>query len=332
MLSRIRMLSSSVGLAVLAIAFGNLFPATPAMAASSAPELEGVAGATADLFLKGNPGPWLDFGGQLIAAPALASDPSNAPPDAPGSPFVVVNGTDHNLWTVNQLQGWQPLSSTPAYCIDNPAAVITSAHAAGAFVLTVACQGGDHALWFAQTQAGNLLAPLPLTWQSLGGAMVNGPAVAPVDPIHRTANGALTFFVNGIDGHVWTRTLDTGWSQTPWQCVGHPAAAATLSTLIPTTGQVTVFACQGRTDHTLWFSHNFGGGWIDTQSLGGLLIDGPGVAVGPSTATFFVEGVDQGGWHRTITHGGNVFGWTSDGGILQFGAGAVALLSRSDNP
>ncbi len=331
MLSRIRMLSSSVGLAVLAIAFGNLFPATTAMAATSAPELEAVAGANADLFLRINPGPWLGWHGQMIGAPAVASNPTSAPPDGQGSPFVVVTGIDHNLWTVNQLQGWQPLSSTPAYCIDNPAAVITSAHAAGAFVLTVACQGADHALWFAQTQAGTLLAPLPLVWQTLGGAIVNGPAVAPVDPIHRTVNGELTFFVNGTDGRVWARTLDTGWSPMPWQCLGHPAAAATLSTLIPTTGQVTVFACQG-TDHTLWFSRNFGSGWVDTQSLGGVLIDGPGVAVGPSTATFFVEGADQAGWHRTITHVGNVFNWTSDGGILQFGVGAAALLSPSDNP
>ncbi len=172
---------------------------------------------------------------------------------------------------------------------------------------------------------------LPLLWQSLGGVLVNGPAVAAVDPVHRTVNSELTFFVNGTDGHVWTRTLDSGWTQMPWKCIGHPAAAATLSTLIPTTGQVTVFACHG-IDHALWFSRNLGGGWVDTQSLGGIVVDGPGVAVGPSTATFFVEGNDQGGWHRTITHGGNVFAWTSDGGILQFGVGATALLFRSDNP
>ena len=331
MLSRIRMLGAWLGLAVLAIVFGNAFAATTALAATTAPEIEGVAGGNADLYLKVNPGPWLGFGGQMIGAPAVASNPSTAQPEVEGTPFVVVTGTDHNLWTVNQLQGWQPLSSSPAYCIDNPAAVIVSAHAAGAFVLTVACQGGDHALWFAQTQVGSLLAPLHLSWQSLGGAMVNGPAVASVDPLHRSVNSALTFFVNGTDGRVWARTVDTGWGPMPWACIGHAAAAATLSTLIPSTGQVTVFACQGL-DHTLWFSRNFGSGWIDTQSLGGLLIDGPGVAVGPTTATFFVEGADQGGWHRTITHGGNVFNWTSDGGILQFGAGAAALLFRSDNP
>ena len=330
MLVRSRTWSPSLVLAVLAIVLSSAFPVTTALAASSAPEIEGVAGSDASLFLRGNPGPWVGFGGILIGAPAIASVPSTTQPETPGTPFVVVNGTDHNLWTFNQQQGWTHLTASD-YCIDNPAAVITSAHAAGAFVLTVACQGIDHALWFAQTQVGDLLTPLPLTWQSLGGLMVNGPAVAAVDPVHRSVNDELTLFVNGIDGHVWTRTLSTGWSQMPWECIGHPAAAATLSTLIPATGQVTVFACQG-IDHTLWFSHNFGNGWIDTQSLGGLLVDGPGVAVGPTTATFFVEGVDRAGWHRTITHGGNVFDWTSDGGILQFGTGAAALLFRSDNP
>jgi len=331
MLVRSRTLGPSLVLAVLAIVLSSAFPVTPALAGGSTPEIEGVAGSDASLFLKGNPGPWLGFGGTLIGAPAIASVPSTAQPETQGTPFVVVTGTDHNLWTFNQQQGWRHLTSAPDYCIDNPAAVITSAHAAGAFVLTVACQGGDHALWFAQTQVGDLLTPLALTWQSLGGAMVNGPAVAAVDPVHRSVNDELTFFVNGIDGHVWTRTLNSGWNQMPWECIGHPAAAATLSAAIPTTGQVTVFACQG-IDHALWFSHNFGSGWIDTQSLGGALVDGPGVAVGPDEATFFVEGIDQAGWHRTITHGGNVFGWTSDGGILQFGAGAAALLFRSSNP
>jgi len=83
----------------------------------------------------------------------------------------------------------------------------------------------------------------------------------------------------------------------------------------------------------LWFSHNFGSGWIDTQSLGGAIVDGPGVAVGPSTATFFAEGTDRAGWHRTIPHvGPYVSNWSGDGGILEFGASATALLFRSSYP
>jgi len=330
MFARIRTLGPTLGLAVLAI-LGGAWPASTALAATTAPEIEAVAGADSALWTRSDLGPWLGFGGRLIAAPAIASVPSTAQPETQGTPFIVATGVDHNLWTWNQQQGWQALGASPVYCIDNPAAVITSAHAAGAFLLTVACQGVDHALWYAQTQAGTLLAPLALSWQSLGGGIVDGPAVAPVDPVHRTVTGELTFFANGSDGHVWTRTIDTGWVQMPWQCLGHPAAAGTLSTQIPTTGQVTVFACQG-TDHTLWFSHDFGSGWVDTQSLGGVLIDGPGVAVGPVNATFYVEGHDTTGWHRTITHGGNAFAWTPDGGQLQFGAAAAALLFRSDNP
>jgi hypothetical protein len=247
-----------------------------------------------------------------------------------GHPVRRRQGLDHDLWTFNQQQGWQRLSTDRAFCIDNPAAVITSAHAAGQMLLTVACQGADHALWFAQTLMGSGLAPMPLFWQTLDGGIVNGPAIAAVDPLHRDVNSELTFFVTAPGGQVGSRTLATGWAPTPWGCIGHPAAGASLSSLIPS-GEVTVFACQGM-DHTLWFSHNFGSGWIDTQSLGGGLVDGPGVAVGPVTATFFVQGIDHTAWHRTITHGGNVFGWTPDGGFIQFGVGAAALLSRSDNP
>ncbi len=331
MLKRIGMMAASLGLTILGIASVNPSLGMTALAASSAPEIEAVAGADTSMWVKGNPGPWIGFGGGLSGAPAVASVPSPfGQTETQGTPFYVVTGLDHDLWTINQQQGWQRLSTTRAYCIDNPAAVVTSAHAAGELLLTVACQGGDHAVWFAQTVVGNLLAPMPLAWQSLGGGIVNGPAIAAVDPIHNDVNGELTFFVNGTDGHVWTRTLATGWAQTPWGCIGHPAAGASLSTLIPS-GEVTVFACQG-SDHTLWFSHNFGSGWIDTQSLGGGLVDGPGVAVGPTTATFFVEGIDHTGWHRTITHGGNVFSWTSDGGVMRFGVGATALLFRSDNP
>jgi virginiamycin B lyase len=302
----------------------------PSPTPTAAPEIEAVAGRDSGVYQRTNPGTWQGLGGIVVGAPAIASLPSSTQPATQGTPFVVVTGQDHNLWTWNRQQGWQPLSSNPAYCIDNPAAAITSAQTAGAFTLTVACQGADHALWYAQATVSSLLAPLPLSWRSLGGGMRNGPAVAPVDPLHQTATGALTFFITGLDGYVYTRTLDAGWSKMPWGCIGHPAAATTLSSLIPT-GEVTVFACQGW-DHALWFSHNFGGGWVDTQSLGGILIDGPGVAVGPTTTTFFVEGQDRGGYHRTATVSGSVGSWTGDGGILQFGAGATALQLPANTP
>jgi hypothetical protein len=329
---RIRTLAASIGLAVIGIAGAATSTGVTALAANSAPEIEGVAGGDTSLWLRVNPGPWLGFNGGLAGAPAIASLPNEiGSTETQGTPFVVVTGLDHDLWTFNQQRGWVRLSTSRAFCIDNPAAVITSAHAAGGLLLTVACQGGDHALWFAQALVGSGLAPFALNWQSLGGGLSNGPGVAVVDPIHNSVAGELTFFATTPpSGIVWTRTLLTGWSPSTWACSGHPAAGATLSTQIPS-GEVTVFACQGK-DHSLWFSHNFGGGWIDTQSLGGGLLDGPGVAVGPTTATFFVEGTDHSMWHRTITHGGNVFNWTSDGGFAQFGAGATALLFRSDNP
>src|SRR5258708_29939740 len=153
MVARIRTLTASLGFVVLGIIVAGPPSATTALAATTAPEREGAVGADNGMWLRGNtpPGPWLSFGGVLLGPPALASLPSESQTPQQGSPFVVATGADHRLWTFNQQQGWQPLTSSPTFCIDNPTAVVTSAHASGMQLLTVACPGGAHALWFPPT-------------------------------------------------------------------------------------------------------------------------------------------------------------------------------------
>jgi hypothetical protein len=53
---------------------------------------------------------------------------------------------------------------------------------------------------------------------------------------------------------------------------------------------------------------------------GGILIDGPGIAVNSQGPTFFVEGGDHGVWERTLTAN-----FTSDGSNVNHGVGAAAL-------
>jgi hypothetical protein len=303
-----------------------------AVAAGSTPEEEGVTGQDGALYVSQDLSAFMGLGGTLLAAPAVVSVP-NTNGISPGTPIFIGLGNNHSLYVRSTTQAWQSLTSTPHYCIDAPAGVVVLAHAAGSYVLTVACQGSDHALWYAQEQISVGVLPTgPVTFHSLGGGMVAGPAVAPVAPISNLVDGELTFFVNGLDGRVWSRSIAAGWMQMPWGCIGHPAAGGTLSAApsVPS-GEITVFACQGL-DHQMWSATNRGMGWSPAMPLGGGFIDGPGVAVGPNEAAFYGEGLDHQSWHKLINHDGTVGAWMPDGGVLQFGAGAAALLFQNANP
>src|SRR5262245_43013650 len=109
MLVRIRALAAALGTAILGALLTNPTAGTTALAATSAPEIEAVTGLDSGVWFRSSPGPWLTFpGGGLIAAPAVASFPDTFT-SGQGTPFLVATGTDHDLWTVNQLQGWQRL-------------------------------------------------------------------------------------------------------------------------------------------------------------------------------------------------------------------------------
>jgi hypothetical protein len=235
--------------------------------------------------------------GGLLGAPALLSLPqSSGPPRI----IYVVTGTDHNLWVRSDSLDWQPLFDSAVYCQDNPAGVAIGA------TLYIACQGPDNALWHAEAPAPSD-ATLPTmkkaAWQSLGGVLLAGPAVAPV-------GGIATYFALGSDRRIYTRSLSSSYFATKWACVGHPAAA--------TAGANSYFACHG-TDGALWYS-TFGSSWSDPISLGGQILDGPGIAAGESAVRFFVEGTDGSVWHRSLNTT-----WAKDPSSVQFGVGAVGF-------
>jgi hypothetical protein len=201
----------------------------------------------------------------------------------------------------SQAAGWAPLGPSEALCIGSPAAVVTGA------TLTVACEGLNQQLYYNT-------ATLPATgmpaftgpWTSLGGILSAGPAVAPV-------GGVMTFFATGTNGQVFTRTTTTGYTATPWLCIGHLAAATDAST------GITTFACQGG-DHTLWTATNSGAGWSAARSLGGQIVDGPGIAAAGGTTEYFAEGLDRSVWEWTQSTG-----WFTINVFTEAGVGAVAL-------
>ena len=327
---RKRSLVGSVAALVGALVVAAMAPVSGS-AGGSTPDQEAAMGSDSALWVRQDAGGWVSYGGTLAAAPAVASEPEPTNMSA-GSPIYIVTAPDHALYVRNQANPWRRLASVPIYCIDDPAAVITSAHAAGAYLLTVACEGADHALWISQQAPisfGALPGPMN-SWTSLGGILTAGPAVAAVDPVHRAVNDELTFFVRGADGHVWIRTINSGWSQMGWQCLGHPAAGTTVSAGLPG-GQLTEFACHGL-DNAVWESNNNGGGWSTVQSLGGIAVDGPGLSVGPNTTTIYIQGADGRPWQRTITYGMGTGSWSTPGGIVQHGMGGSALQFQNANP
>ena len=222
-------------------------------------------------------------------------------------PLFIATGAAGKLYLRSLTAGWQPVGPSAAYCLGGPAAVITGS------TLTVACEGTSHALYY--NTAAVVSSGLPQftsRWISLGGTLTAGPAVAPVGT-------AVTFFAPGVGGRVYTRTASTGFTATPWTCIGQAAAA------LQAAAGSTTFACQG-TNHAMWQSASSGAGWSAAVSLGGQLTGGPGIAAS-GQVEFFAEGSTRAVYARTAATG-----WASIGGTVTGGVGAAALNTPAGAP
>ena len=283
-------------------------------------------------------GSWTGQGGLALELPAVVSVPTGS---GAGQPLYVVTGMDHNVYVSLPGGAWGALTAAPAYCTDAPAATVVAATpgSTSAYKLVVACRGADGALWWISGPVTAGTRPSGFTgWTSLGGLIATGtsgaPAVTAVQPSSGSISFAneLTFFVNGMDGRVWATTAaagSAGWVTEGWVCSGHLAVGSYVAS-----GTVTsAFACRGA-DQAVWAATTTGTGW-DLQRVGGIEIDGPGIALSPSSWTIVVEGGDHALWQDTSTTTTGSFsfaGWTSAGGVLTNGAQAAALLTQTNNP
>jgi hypothetical protein len=195
-----------------------------------------------------------------------------------------VTGSDRRLyWQREGGTSFARLSNT-ALCDGSPAGVVTDA-GGGALTLTVACMGGDKALWYDQGPITTTSTPVLDSWASLAGYLIAGPAVAVVQ-------NNLTFAVSGGDGMIWFRTLTVDYQRTTWACLGHPALASWSTTAY--------FACTGG-DRALYYALNTGSGWSGAASLGGKARGGPGLAVTPDEAVMFIRGDDDAVWQTSVS-------------------------------
>jgi hypothetical protein len=279
---------------------GQVVVANGIITIQNAPYVAGAVGTDNGLWVlhSGSPN-FTGDGGVLLGAPAVVAIPQTT---GPALPVYIATGSDHSLYVRSDTLGWQSLSGGSVNCIDNPAGVVIAG------TLYVACEGGDHALWHAETAAPtgtNLPTVSAGNWHSLGGVLIAGPAVGNVA-------GTPTYLVVGTDQHIYSRSLATGFTRFSWAaCIGHPALAAF--------GSTSYFACHG-TDNALWYATNTGSGWSAALSLGGAITDGVGIAATASGPIFFAEGTGGVVYQRSLNSG-----WTSDGGQVSFGVGASSL-------
>ncbi len=267
--------------------------------------------------------------GAIIGSAAAVSVPGSAG----GVPYYVATGSDHNVYVRSESVSWRSLSPPGTNCTSSPAATSAYERASGQTLLVVACRGADGALWYVSgaVSANPSVLPSASGWKSLGGGMTtDGPAIAAIPPF-TSVNNDLTFLVNGLDGQVWARTLSASWWQTPWGCTGHLGAAAVSSSIF----QVFAFACQGN-DGAVWMATDRGGSW-NLFSLGGTVLDGPGIALGPDSITVVAEGRTDHQVYQdtslTINPTSNVpfNGWAPAAGNVSNGATAAALLTQADS-
>ncbi|HVM27232.1 MAG TPA: DUF3152 domain-containing protein [Mycobacteriales bacterium] len=230
-----------------------------------------VTGTDGQLWLRSAQDPgWFPYGGRLVGTPTVVRGPAEV--------YLLGPGADGNVWIRSQSRGWWPFGPDGTRCTGPSAVGIGS-------TLTVACQGGDGALWVAKGSMGSQQgAELPRAaggWRSLGGSIRHGVAVAAFRPDPGSPFRA-RYVAVGADDRPWTRTDLEGWQLfSGHRCGGAVAAAEYFQALActdPDTGALRAWHFPSGTRGAL---------------LGGRTTGRPGVSVDRAgVAEFYAVGTD----------------------------------------
>jgi hypothetical protein len=282
-------------------------PQTVTLSGTADSALLAATGSDGQLYSRQDAGAFTPLGGQLTGAPAVVTMPG-ASGTLP-SPLYLGIGTDRNVYVRSATQSWQPFTNSPVACLDSLGAAVSSSSTG--LMVTVGCEGTDHALYYAQAPLVSTALPVATSWTGLGGVLGAGPAVV-------NAGGRINFYVTGSNGSVWVRDTTRGYVAMSYQCSGHPAVSVL--------GSVTYFACDG-TDGALWYAVNSGLGWPAATRAGGAVTGGPGIAATTNQAAVYVEGSNGAVYHVTLTPSGTATSFVVDGGVVQSGVAAAGLVS-----
>jgi hypothetical protein len=245
---------------------------------------------------------WSSLGGSVLTTPTVTSYANN-PYGAPVPIFVAI-GTDHQVWvtSVGSAPTWYPVGG---YCLSSPAAGIFDSASGGQDDLTIACEGGNGAMWVEDVliaAAGPSNNPVPVRilqgFTSYGGNIGAGPTIDDVP------NTGPVFFAEAPSGQVYYESQPNSWTATYFFCTGHLAGGALLGD--------TVLGCQGG-DGQMWLVTTSNGtlAGMTASPQGGALIGGPGLASGSSTF-MFAEGTN----HSAYEEVAGTTSWVSLGGYL----------------
>ncbi|WP_328793172.1 ribosome-inactivating family protein [Streptomyces avidinii] len=135
-------------------------------------------------------------------------------------------------------------------------------------------------------------------WESLGGALADSPKVVSQAP------NSLDAFVQGMDGHLYTKSYN-GVSWSNYDDLGAPPGGTIVgapAVVSLQNGRLDVFV-RG-SDNALWHKRYVNDAWSDWESLGGALADSPTVVSrGPNSLNVFVRGSDNALWHKWYVNG-----------------------------
>jgi hypothetical protein len=258
---------------------------------------------------------WNSLGGRVLTTPAVANYANN--PYGGPVPLFVTIGTDHQVWvtSIGSAPTWYPVGG---YCLSSPTAAILNSASGGMDDLTIACEGGDRAMWVEHVlvaPVGPAHNPIPVRilqgYTSYGGILAAGPAMADV-------NGPV-FFAEGPSHQVFYTTQPNAWVPTPFSCTGHLAGGISFAS------PAIVLGCQG-TDGQMWTvttsSANALTG-LTSHPQGGALLGGPGLASEfNNPPLMFAEGTDHQAWVKVA----GATSWSSLGGfVLGDGINATTL-------
>lgn len=185
-------------------------------------------------------------------------------------------------------------------------------------------------------------SPVGENWRSLGGKIVDSPAVVSWGP------GRLDIVVHGRDGRVWHKSWDEtrgtwspqeGWATLGGQMIGSPAAVSWG----PGRLDIIVHGRDGRVWHKSWDETR--GDWSpkgdDWRALGGNILGSPSVASwGPGRLDIVAHGSDHRVWHKSWDEAKGSWsptggGWRALGGeivgspkIVSLGPGKLYIFAR----
>ncbi len=221
---------------------------------------------------------WENLGGDIVGAvSAVAWAENRLDLFARGSD----NTLAHKWWDGQRWSVWETLGGGIS---GNPAAVSW-----GAGRLDVFVRGSDnvvrHKYW-----NGSRWLPSQSGWELMGGSVLEDvTALAP-------ASNRLELFIRGSNSAVWQKSWNgaawvparTGWTSLGGVAVSRPAAAAAWGS----GSNRTTLAVQG-TDNAVYVKENYGRGWSDWNSIGGVVQNAPTIHPrGGDGAGIFARGTD----------------------------------------